>query len=197
MISQNYLLGVSFFFMAVGTLWGLRFLGGFVTLQISIRWESLPTLVKSHTMKKKQIIQAGPNMIYAQALGAAVMWFAHRRISNIQGDTSFGCAVASYIPLGLLLGVGTWIEWADYEVYPLGISIVGLCGLAMYSALMSIKPSFRRSKCCFGIIPIVYEILVKTPPGNEAPFHSSSSSSFKDSWQEMSKQTLAEKCRSS
>ena len=33
MISQNYLLGLSFFFMAVGTLWGLRFLGGYVTLQ--------------------------------------------------------------------------------------------------------------------------------------------------------------------
>ena len=33
----------------------------------------------------------------------------------------------AYIPLGLLLvGVGTWIEWADYEVsYPLGTAIVG------------------------------------------------------------------------
>ena len=75
-------------------------------------------------------------MIYAQSLGAFGMWLAHRKIlERYRGDTSFGWAVASYIPLGLLLvGVGTWIEWAQYEVsYPLGTAIVGLCGLAMYS----------------------------------------------------------------
>ena len=31
MISQNYLLGLSFFFMAVGLLWGVRYLAGYVT----------------------------------------------------------------------------------------------------------------------------------------------------------------------
>ena len=30
MISQNYLLGLSFFFMAVGLLWGVRYVAGYV-----------------------------------------------------------------------------------------------------------------------------------------------------------------------
>ena len=67
-------------------------------------------------------------MIYAQAIGAALMCFGHQRIlKRYKGETSFGWAVAAYIPLALLLvGVGTWIEWADYEVsYPLGTAIVG------------------------------------------------------------------------
>ena len=29
MISQNYLLGLSFFFMAVGLLWGVRYVAGY------------------------------------------------------------------------------------------------------------------------------------------------------------------------
>ena len=170
MISQNYLLGVSFFFMAVGTLWGLRFLGGFVTLQeFQFDGNAFTYLGEiAYDEEGNKLFQAGPNMIYAQALGAAVMWFAHRRIlERYKGDTSFGWAVASYIPLGLLLvGVGTWIEWADYEVsYPLGISIVGLCGLAMYSALMSNKAiNFAVVSVVSGIIPIVYEILNENAP---------------------------------
>ncbi|MCH2645167.1 MAG: hypothetical protein MKZ54_07760, partial [Candidatus Poseidoniaceae archaeon] len=91
------------------------------------------------------------------------MWFAHQRIlDRYKGDTSFGWAVATYIPLALLLvGVGRWIVYADYEVsYPLGISIVGLCGLAMYSALMSNKAiNFAVVSVVSSIIPIIYEVL--------------------------------------
>ena len=165
MISQNYLLGLSFFFMAVGTLWGLRFIGGYLTLQEfefdGTAFTYLGTIVDDE-------FKASANMIYVQALGATAMWFVHRRIlRRYKGDTSFGWAVASYIPLGLLLvGVGTWIEWAEYEVsYPLGISIVGLCGLAMYSALMSNKSiNFAVVSVVSGIIPIIYEILNENAP---------------------------------
>ncbi len=169
MISQNYLLGLSFFFMAVGTLWGLRFLGGYFTLQEFEFDGSAFTYLG--TIENNEF-KASPNMIYVQTLGAAAMWLVHRRIlDRYKGDTSFGWAVASYIPLGLLLvGVGTWIEWADYEVsYPLGIAIVGLCGLSMYSALMSNKSiNFAVVSVASGIIPIIYEILnEKAPVGGE------------------------------
>ena len=91
------------------------------------------------------------------------MCFGHQRIlKRYKGETSFGWAVAAYIPLALLLvGVGTWIEWADYEVsYPLGTAIVGLSGLSMYTALQSNKAiNFGVVSVVSGLIPIVYELL--------------------------------------
>ena len=165
MISQNYLLGLSFFFMAVGLLWGLRWIGGFITLQeFQFNGEAISLL---GTVEDDEFI-ASANMIYVQAIGAVAMWFAHQRIlKRYKGDTSFGWAVASYIPLGLLIvGVGTWIEWSNYEVsYELGLAIVGLCGLAMYSALMSNKSiNFAVVSVVSGIIPIIYEILNENAP---------------------------------
>ena len=165
MISQNYLLGLSFFFMAVGLLWGLRWIGGFITLQeFQFNGEAISLL---GTVENDEF-KASANMIYVQAIGAVAMWFAHQRIlERYKGDTSFGWAVASYIPLGLLIvGVGTWIEWSNYEVsYELGLAIVGLCGLAMYSALMSNKSiNFAVVSVVSGIIPIIYEILNENAP---------------------------------
>ena len=165
MISQNYLLGLSFFFMAVGLLWGLRWIGGFITLQeFQFNGEAITLL---GTVEDDEF-KASANMIYVQAIGAVAMWFAHQRIlERYKGDTSFGWAVASYIPLGLLIvGVGTWIEWSNYEVsYELGLAIVGLCGLAMYSALMSNKSiNFAVVSVVSGIIPIIYEILNENAP---------------------------------
>lgn len=167
MISQNYLLGLSFFFMAVGLLWGLRWIGGFITLQeFQFNGEAISLL---GTVENDEF-KASANMIYVQAIGAVAMWFAHQRIlKRYKGDTSFGWAVASYIPLGLLIvGVGTWIEWSEYEVsYELGLAIVGLCGLAMYSALMSNKSiNFAVVSVVSGIIPIIYEILNENAPAS-------------------------------
>ncbi len=167
MISQNYLLGMAFFFMAVGTLWGLRFLGGYFTLQ-EFEFDGSQFTMLGSIDSETGDFKASANMIYVQTIGAFAMWLIHRRIlDRYKGDTSFGWAVASYIPLALLLvGVGTWIEWADYEVsYPLGISIVGLCGLAMYSALMSNKSiNFAVVSVASGIIPLIYEILNENAP---------------------------------
>ena len=159
MISQNYLLGLSFFFMAVGLLWGIRYVVGYLTLGDMIGDEPFDFFGD----KNDGAFVANANLIYAQAIGAALMCFGHQRIlKRYKGETSFGWAVASYIPLGLLLvGVGTWIEWADYEVsYPLGTAIVGLSGLAMYTALQSNKAiNFGVVSVVSGLIPIVYEIL--------------------------------------
>ena len=159
MISQNYLLGLSFFFMAVGLLWGIRYVVGYLTLGDVIGDEPFDFFGDGND----GAFVANANLIYAQAIGAALMCFGHQRIlKRYKGETSFGWAVASYIPLGLLLvGVGTWIEWADYEVsYPLGTAIVGLSGLAMYTALQSNKAiNFGVVSVVSGLIPILYEIL--------------------------------------
>ncbi len=156
MISQNYLLGLSFFFMAVGLLWGIRYVVGYLTLDASIGDDLFGK-------DNNGAFVANQNLIYAQSIGAALMCFGHQRIlKRYKGETSFGWAVASYIPLGLLLvGVGTWIEWAEYEVsYPLGTAIVGLTGLAMYTALQSNKAiNFGVVSVVSGLIPILYEIL--------------------------------------
>ena len=158
MISQNYLLGLSFFFMAVGLLWGVRYLAGYLTLDLFAGDD----FELFGTIEDGEFIANG-NLIYGQAIGAVLMCFGHQRIlKRYKGETSFGWAVAAYIPLGLLLvGVGTWIEWADYEVsYPLGTAIVGLSGLSMYTALQSNKAiNFGVVSVVSGLIPIVYEIL--------------------------------------
>ena len=158
MISQNYLLGLSFFFMAVGLLWGVRYLAGYLTLDF-FAGDDFEVF---GTIEDGEFIANG-NLIYGQAIGAVLMCFGHQRIlKRYKGETSFGWAVAAYIPLGLLLvGVGTWIEWADYEVsYPLGTAIVGLSGLSMYTALQSNKAiNFGVVSVVSGLIPIVYEIL--------------------------------------
>ena len=158
MISQNYLLGLSFFFMAVGLLWGIRYVVGFLTLDAHISGDNF-----SFGENSDGAFVANANLIYAQSIGAALMCFGHQRIlKRYKGETSFGWAVASYIPLGLLLvGVGTWIEWAEYTVsYPLGTAIVGLTGLAMYTALQSNKAiNFGVVSVVSGLIPILYEIL--------------------------------------
>ena len=73
MISQNYLLGLAFFFMAVGTLWGIRYLGGYFSLQEIGGLD----FMGSNTGNE---FTPGPNMIYAQASGAVAMWFIHRRL---------------------------------------------------------------------------------------------------------------------
>lgn len=161
MISQNYLLGLSFFFMAVGLLWGIRYVVGYLTLDMGeIGGESFTFF---GTVGDDGALVANGNLIYAQAIGAALMCLGHQRIlKRYNGETSFGWAVASYIPLGLLLvGVGTWIEWAEYEVsYPLGTAIVGLTGLSMYTALQSNKAiNFGVVSVVSGLIPLVYEIL--------------------------------------
>ena len=161
MISQNYLLGLAFFFMAVGTLWGIRYLGGYFSLQEIGGLD----FMGSNTGNE---FTPGPNMIYAQASGAVAMWFIHRRLlDRYKGNTTFGWAVATYIPLALVLvGVGRWIEYSNNEVsYELGISIVSLCGLSMYSALMSNKSiNFAVVSVVSGIIPLVYEILNENAP---------------------------------
>ena len=158
MISQNYLLGLSFFFMAVGLLWGVRYLAGYLTLDFFAGDD----FELFGTIEDGEFIANG-NLIYGQAIGAVLMCFGHQRIlKRYKGEISFGWAVAAYIPLGLLLvGVGTWIEWADYEVsYPLGTAIVGLSGLSMYTALQSNKAiNFGVVSVVSGLIPIVYEIL--------------------------------------
>ena len=167
MISQNYLLGLSFFFMAVGLLWGVRYLAGYLTLDL-FAGDDFEVF---GTINDGEFIANG-NLIYAQAIGAVLMCFGHQRIlKRYKGETSFGWAVAAYIPLGLLLvGVGTWIEWADYEVsYPLGTAIVGLSGLSMYTALQSNKAiNFGVVSVVSGLIPIVYEILNENAGDNGA-----------------------------
>ena len=71
----------------------------------------------------------GANLIYAQVdrSGPHVLRPSTNPEEVQRRNILSAGQLQAYIPLGLLLvGVGTWIEWADYEVsYPLGTAIVG------------------------------------------------------------------------
>ncbi len=86
MISQNYLLGLSFFFMAVGLLWGIRYVAGYLTFEADIGGKPFEFFGENID----GVFDANANLIYAQSIGAALMCFGHQRIlKRYKGETSF------------------------------------------------------------------------------------------------------------
>ena len=166
MPSQNYILGVSFFFMAVGLLWGIRFIAGWLTFE-----EPLGTFSVFGT---KTALEAdwvpNANLIYAQTAGAIVLVLGQiRLLHRYSGELTFSWTVAASIPLALLLvGVGPWINYSNSVVsYELGSAIVLLTSLAMWVSIQSNKSiTFTAIASVCGIIPIIYELMNENAPAD-------------------------------
>ena len=166
MPSQNYILGVSFFFMAVGLLWGLRFIAGWLTFE-----EPLGTF---SAFGAKTAVEAdwvpNANLIYAQTAGAFVLVLGQiRLLHRYSGELTFSWTVAASIPLALLLvGVGPWIDYSNSVVsYELGSAIVLLSALAMWVSIQSNKSiTFTAIASVCGIIPLIYELMNDNAPAD-------------------------------
>ena len=161
---QGYLLGLSFFFMAIGMLWGTRFLAGWVSsdpinLDVFVEGSSSgPWSIDAQNWR------AGENTILLQAAGTVALVFGQRRLlARYSGSLDLAWAVMVFTPIALLwVGIGTWTHWSgDAFDWQLGLTMVALCGLSMYMSMQSdVSYTFTISAITTSLLPLVYQMNV-------------------------------------
>ncbi len=153
---HDYLIGIGFFFSAVGVLWGSRWLIGFAASN-DITW-----LIADGVPYTESDWYPSVNAIYVQLVACVIlilgqMWYLER----LKGQTTFGWSVTTFTPLVLaLIGFGPWMKWSnDIVSWELGISIISLTALSMWLALRSNSGMIFAVVAIFsGLIPIFYEM---------------------------------------
>ncbi|MCH1411307.1 MAG: hypothetical protein L7U48_04405, partial [Candidatus Poseidoniaceae archaeon] len=161
---QGYLLGLSFFFMAIRMLWGTRFLAGWVSADPI----NLDVFVEGSTSGPWSIDaqnwRAGENTILLQAAGTVALVFGQRRLlARYSGSLDLAWAVMVFTPIALLwVGIGTWTHWSgDAFDWQLGLTMVTLCGLSMYMSMQSdVSYTFTISAITTSLLPLVYQMNV-------------------------------------
>ena len=152
---HDYLIGIGFFFSAVGVLWGSRWLIGFAASN-DVSW-----LINESVPYSDADWYPSANAIYVQLVACLLLimgqvWY----LGRLKGQTTFGWSVATFTPLVLaLIGFGPWMRWSgDIVSWELGISIISLSAFAMWLSLRSNSGMIFAIVAIFcGIIPILYE----------------------------------------
>ena len=152
---HDYMLGVSFFFLAVGTLWGTRWLIGFLAEQ-GVDW-----LIPSGTNPGDMGWIPSGNAIYLQLAATLLLALAQTAyLMRLKGVTTFSWSVATFTPLVVaLIGSSIWMEWSNNIVsYELGISMIALASFSMWLALRSNSGIiFSVVAVTSGLLPLLYE----------------------------------------
>ena len=159
---QGYLLGLAFFFMAIGMLWGTRFLAGWLSADPI----SLNVFVEGNSSGAWSIDaqnwRAGPNTILLQTVGTIALVMGQRRLlSRYTGSLDLGWAVMVFTPIALLwVGIGTWTHWSGEAFgWQLGLAMVVLCGLSMHMSVQSdVSYTFVISAITTSLLPLVYQL---------------------------------------
>ena len=153
---HDYMLGVSFFFLAVGTLWGSRWLIGFLAEDFSIDW-----LIRDGTTPGDSDWFPSANAIYIQMAATLLLALAQSAyLSRLKGVTTFGWSVTTFTPLVVaLIGSSIWMEWSDNIVsWELGISMIALASLSMWLSLRANSGIiFSVVAVTSGLLPLLYE----------------------------------------
>ena len=159
---QGYLLGLAFFFMAIGMLWGTRFLAGWlsadpINLNVFVEGSSSgPWSIDAQNWR------AGPNTIVLQTVGMVALVLAQRRLmSRYTGSLDLAWAVMVFTPIALLwVGIGTWTHWSGEAFgWQLGLAMVVLCGLSMHMSVRSdVSYTFVISAITTSLLPLVYQL---------------------------------------
>ena len=163
---HDYLLGIGFFFAAIGVLWGTRYLIAIAA------GNGIDFLLVEGVPYAERDWSPSSEAIYIQ-LAACLMMIASAVIylRNLEGTTSFSWSVITFTPIAIAVaGVGPWLTWSgDIVSWELGISIVSLTFLAMWLALQSNNSiTFAIAAIISGIIPLLYEILNENAPEDGA-----------------------------
>ena len=163
---HDYLLGIGFFFAAIGVLWGTRYLIAIAA------GNGIDFLLVEGVPYAEMDWSPSSEAIYIQ-LAACLMMIASAVIylRNLEGTTSFSWSVITFTPIAIAVaGVGPWLTWSgDIVSWELGISIVSLTFLAMWLALQSNNSiTFAIAAIISGIIPLLYEILNENAPEDGA-----------------------------
>jgi len=165
---QDYMLGIGFFFATIGTIWGSRFLIGFVTGE---GWTELFGNAAEFKAKgwldpvTNEWVEWHPNAkaIYVQTAAMLALIFGEiQLLKRFKGATGFGRAVAAYAPILVLVaaGMGPWMSWTDNTIsYEMGLSLILLSFAAMEMALRSNKAlNFVVVAVVSGLTPILFEV---------------------------------------
>ena len=152
---HGYIIGVGFFFSAIGVLYSMRWL-------ISLAAESRDMFLEESRMDPtRDDWYPAAEAIYLQ-LGACILlalgqyWY----LRKLKGEITFGLAVNTLTPLAVvMIGFGPWLDWSNQVVsYELGISIISLSALSMWLALRTNNGIIFSIVAVFsGLVPILYE----------------------------------------
>jgi len=158
---QGYLLGLGCFFLAVGVMWGSRFLIGWAdgTGAISgLAGEGVGSWSFTSDMWHPN---AGAALVQA-SLTFGMMLGMMRLMKRYSGSTLFGWAVTVFAPVGLLwVGLGTWVSWSEGVVgVELTLSVLLLCAASMYASVRSdLAFTFGVAAVTTSLLPVVYQMV--------------------------------------
>ena len=152
---HDYMLGVAFFFLAIGTLWGSRWLVGFLAEQ-GVEW-----FIPAGTDPTSVGWIPSANAIYLQMAATLTLAIAQTMyLMRLKGVTTFGWSVTTFTPLVVaLIGSSIWMEWSDNIVsWELGISMIALASLSMWLSLRANSGIiFSVVAVTSGLLPLLYE----------------------------------------
>ncbi len=153
---HDYMLGVAFFFMAVGTLYGSRWMIGLLAEQ-GVDW-LIPADSTDPTITDWN---PSANAIYVQMAATVSLALAQTfYLTRLKGVTTFGWSVTTFTPLVVaLIGSSIWMEWSDNIVsWELGISMISLASLSMWLSLRANSGIiFSVVAVTSGLLPLLYE----------------------------------------
>ena len=153
---HDYMLGVAFFFLAVGTLYGSRWMIGFFAEQ-GFEW-LIPASSPDPTIPDWD---PSANAIYVQMAATVSLALAQTMyLTRLKGVTTFGWAVTTFTPLVVaLVGSSIWMGWSDNIVsWELGISMIALASLSMWLSLRANSGIiFSVVAVTSGLLPLLYE----------------------------------------
>ena len=165
---QDYMLGIGLFFATIGTVWGSRWLIGFVTGEgiTEVFGDQAEFLAGGWTdPATNEWVDWHPNAkaIYVQTAAIMALIFAELQLfKRFKGATGFGRAVSAYAPILVLVaaGMGPWMRWTDNVIsYEMGLSLILLCFASMELALRSNKAlNFVVVAVVSGLTPILFEV---------------------------------------
>ncbi len=152
---HGYIIGIGFFFSALGVLYSTRLL-------ISIAAESgVDLLIDSNRPWMEEDWQPAAEAIYLQLVACILLALAqYWYLRKLKGEITFGLAINTLTPLAVvMIGFGPWLDWSNQVVsYELGISIISLSALAMWLALRTNNGIIFSIVAVFsGLVPILYE----------------------------------------
>ena len=152
---HGYIIGVGFFFSAIGVLYSMRWL-------ISLAAESQEWFLTEGRMDPTlDDWYPEAQAIYLQLVACILLalgqyWY----LRKLKGEITFGLAVNTLTPLAVvMIGFGPWLDWSNQVVsYELGISIISLSALSMWLALRTNNGIIFSIVAVFsGLVPILYE----------------------------------------
>ncbi len=153
---HDYMLGVAFFFLAVGTLYGSRWLIG-VFAEQGFQW-LIPAGSPDPTIPDWD---PSANAIYVQMVATVGLVLAQSiYLTRLKGVTTFGWAVTTFTPLVVaLIGSSIWMGWSGSIVsWELGISMIALATLSMWLSLRANSGIiFSVVAVTSGLLPLLYE----------------------------------------